>query len=57
MKEVMKAIKDAGLRDTLKILVGGRPVTPDFAARIGADATATNPIQAVEICKNWIAEK
>jgi len=57
MKEVMKAIKDAGLRDTLKILVGGRPVTPDFAARIGADATATNPMEAVEICKNWIAEK
>ena len=57
MKEVMKAIKDAGLRDTLKILVGGRPVTPDFAARIGADATATNPIEAVEICKKWIAEK
>ncbi len=57
MKDVMKALKEAGLRDTIKIIVGGRPVTPDFAKAIGADATATNPIEAVDICKKWIAAK
>ncbi len=55
MREVIDAIKKAGLRDNLKILVGGRPVTPDFAKAIGADATATNPVDAIEICKKWIS--
>ena len=56
MKDVIKAINDAGLRDSIKILVGGRPVTPDFAKAIGADATATNPMEAIEICKKWIGK-
>lgn len=57
MREVMKALKETGLREGLKVLVGGRPVTPEFTKEIGADATATNPIEAVEICKKWLAEK
>ncbi|NVM52779.1 MAG: cobalamin B12-binding domain-containing protein [Candidatus Helarchaeota archaeon] len=57
MKDVMKALKEAGVRDTLNIIAGGRPITPEFAKKIGADATATNPIEAVEICKKWMAEK
>ena len=57
MRNVMSAIKKANLRDTLKIIVGGRPVTPKFTKEIGADATATNPMEAVEICKKWMAEK
>lgn len=57
MRDVITALNQANLRDKLKIIVGGRPVTPDFAKQIGADATATNPIAAVEICKKWMAEK
>ncbi|NVM28656.1 MAG: cobalamin B12-binding domain-containing protein [Candidatus Helarchaeota archaeon] len=57
MRDVMSAMKRANLRDILKIIVGGRPVTPKFAKEIGADATATNPMEAVEICKKWMAEK
>ncbi|MHA1263800.1 MAG: cobalamin B12-binding domain-containing protein [Candidatus Helarchaeota archaeon] len=57
MRDVIKALKAAGLRDKVKIIVGGRPVTPEFAKEIGADATASNPIEAVEICKQWMAEK
>ena len=56
MREVVNAVKQAGLRDQVKILVGGRPVTPDFTKAIGADATATNPFEAVEVCKNWLKE-
>ena len=57
MREVINAIKQAGLRDSIKIIVGGRPVTPEFAKEIGADATATNPVEAIDICKKWIAQK
>jgi len=56
MREIVGAIKKANLKDNLKILVGGRPVTPEFANEIGADATATNPVEALEICKNWMTQ-
>ena len=39
-KEIEEALKSAGLRDRFKTLVGGAPVTPRWAARIGADAYA-----------------
>jgi methanogenic corrinoid protein MtbC1 len=57
MRDVIKAINQANLRAQLKIIVGGRPVTPNFAKEIGADATATNPIEAVDICKSWMEKK
>jgi methanogenic corrinoid protein MtbC1 len=57
MRDVIKAINQANLRAQLKIIVGGRPVTPGFAKEIGADATATNPIEAVDICKGWMEKK
>jgi methanogenic corrinoid protein MtbC1 len=57
MRDVIKAINQANLRAQLKIIVGGRPVTPNFAKEIGADATATNPIEAVDICKGWMEKK
>ncbi|MDD1777913.1 MAG: cobalamin-dependent protein [Candidatus Helarchaeota archaeon] len=52
MREVVGAVRKADLR--VKILVGGRPVTPEFVKEIGADATATNPVEALEICKKWV---
>ena len=38
MAKVIDALKAAGLRDSVKVMVGGAPVTPDFAESIGADA-------------------
>ncbi|MGI6221429.1 MAG: corrinoid protein [Coriobacteriales bacterium] len=38
LSEVVKAFEDAGLRDQVKIMVGGAPVTQEFADQIGADA-------------------
>lgn len=57
MRDVISSMKKANLRESIKIIVGGRPVTPEFAKQIGADATATNPMEAIEICKKWMAEK
>ena len=38
MKRTVDALTEAGLRDQVKIMVGGAPITPEFAAEIGADA-------------------
>jgi len=48
MGETIKAIKEAGIRDQVKIMVGGAPVTASFAEKIGADAYASNAASAVE---------
>jgi len=42
MEEAVKAIIDAGLHKQVKIMVGGAPITADFAAKIGADAYTTD---------------
>ena len=51
MAEVVQAVIAAGLREKVKILVGGAPVTADFALRIGADGFAPNATSAVEKAK------
>jgi len=56
MGEVIEALKTAGLRDGVKVIVGGTPVTPAFAARIGADHCAANAIEGVQKCAQWGAE-
>ena len=48
MGETINAIKEAGIRDQIKILVGGAPVTASFADEIGADGYASNAASAVE---------
>ena len=47
MRRAIEALDEAGLRDRVKILVGGAPVTPQFAAEIGADASGENAVEAV----------
>jgi len=49
MRTVIDCIAESGLRDQVKILVGGAPVTADFARAIGADHYAENAAEAVEI--------
>jgi 5-methyltetrahydrofolate--homocysteine methyltransferase len=48
MGETINAIKEAGIRDQVKIMVGGAPVTAEFAKEIGADAYASNAASAVD---------
>ena len=55
MKETIEALKEAGLRDRVKIMVGGAPVTEDFARDIGADAYAYNAASAIDTAKNLVA--
>ena len=48
LEETIKAIEDAGLRDNVKIMVGGAPVTQEFADQIGADAYTPDAGAAAE---------
>jgi methanogenic corrinoid protein MtbC1 len=48
---VIKALVREGLRDDVKVMVGGAPVTPEWADKIGADGYANNAPEAVEIAK------
>ena len=54
MGETIKAIQEAGIRDQVKILVGGAPITAAFAEEIGADGYASNAASAVEKGKELI---
>lgn len=51
MEETIEALKEAGLRDTVRIMAGGAPVTQDFVDKIGADAYGANAAAAVEKAK------
>jgi 5-methyltetrahydrofolate--homocysteine methyltransferase len=48
---VIKKLEAAGLRDRVKVMVGGAPVTPEWAEKIGADGYANNAPEAVEIAR------
>ena len=54
MESVIKALKKAGVRDKVKIIIGGAPITQEYADKIGADAAARDAVQGVNICKSWV---
>jgi methylmalonyl-CoA mutase cobalamin-binding domain/chain len=51
---VIKKLEAAGLRDRVIVMVGGAPVTPEWAEKIGADGYANNAPEAVEIAKKLV---
>lgn len=53
MKGTLDALRTAGLKDNLKVLLGGNAVKKDFGAEIGADATALDAVEGLEICRGW----
>ena len=54
MGDVIKALKEAGLRDGVKVLIGGNPVSEAVQLRVGADAHSTNAATGVKQCKEWV---
>jgi 5-methyltetrahydrofolate--homocysteine methyltransferase len=48
MRATVEALEEAGLRNSVKIMVGGAPVTAAFAEEIGADAYAPDAASAVD---------
>lgn len=54
MKTTIDALQEAGLRDTVKIMIGGAPVTAAYAQQIGADAYAPDAASAVDIARDLV---
>jgi methanogenic corrinoid protein MtbC1 len=48
-RKLVEALEAAGLRDKVKVMVGGAPVTESYAKEIGADGYAEDAIAAVDI--------
>ncbi|MCQ2050611.1 MAG: corrinoid protein [Bacteroidaceae bacterium] len=56
MKDVIEAVKNSGLRDTLKIMVGGAPLNAAFAAQVGADAYTADANECVQVAKSLLGK-
>lgn len=52
MKEVVQALKEAGLREKVKVIIGGAPVTQSYADQIEADGYAPDAASAVDLTKS-----
>jgi corrinoid protein of di/trimethylamine methyltransferase len=53
-QQVIEALVEAGLRDQVKVMIGGAPVTENWAEKIGADGYAEDAIGAVDVAKNLV---
>ena len=57
MEDVLKSLNGLGIRDQFKVIVGGGPVSAEWAASIGADGYSEDANEAVELCRKIMAEK
>jgi len=57
MGEVIEALKAAGIREKVKVILGGTPITVEFAASIGADHKAVNALEGVKKCVEWVSSQ
>jgi 5-methyltetrahydrofolate--homocysteine methyltransferase len=55
MRSTIEALNKAGLRNKVKVLVGGAPVSPQFAKEIGADGYSADATKAVALVKSMAA--
>ena len=52
MEDTIRALSDRGIRDKVKVIIGGAPVSEEFAKRIGADGYGADGFQAVAIVES-----
>jgi 5-methyltetrahydrofolate--homocysteine methyltransferase len=57
MKSTIETLRKAGVRDNVKVMVGGAPITQDYANAIGADGFAPDASRAVRVAQELIAQK
>ena len=53
-RDVLEALQEAGIRDRVRVMVGGAPVTEEWAESIGADGYAEDVVSAVELAKHLL---
>lgn len=56
MKETIDVLEKEGLRGSVKVIIGGAPVTQSFADQIGADGYASDAAVATDLCKTLVAK-
>ncbi|MCF8009501.1 MAG: cobalamin-dependent protein, partial [Halanaerobiales bacterium] len=56
MKDTVKKIDQAGLRDQVKIMIGGAPINDDICEYVQADGWAADAVKAVRLAKKWMGE-
>jgi 5-methyltetrahydrofolate--homocysteine methyltransferase len=56
MKRTVEALKEAGLRDSVKIMIGGGQMDEEVRRYAGADAYGRDAVAAVSLCKQWIKD-
>ncbi len=54
-KKLIEDLKEKGIRDKFKILIGGAPVSKNWVGEIGADGTAENAVSAVKLAKKLVS--
>ena len=54
MRVVIQALQVAGLRDHVKVIVGGNSITEEFGREIGADAAVRDAVHGVRVCVEWM---
>ncbi|RJE48970.1 MULTISPECIES: B12-binding domain-containing protein [unclassified Dehalobacter] len=54
MKETVDGLAEAGLRNSVKVIIGGVPVNEVVCKSIGADGFSTNAAEGVKICQRWV---
>jgi len=57
MENVIKVLTEAGLRDKVKVIIGGAPIDQGFADKIGADGFGADAVEAVQLARELIVEK
>ena len=57
MKETVDALESAGLRDKVKVMIGGGPVTEQVRTYVGADSLGADAQAAVALCNGWVAKE
>lgn len=56
MEKTVKVFESEGIRNQVRILIGGNPVSEERCQSMGADAWAVNPQDTVNYCKQWVKE-
>ena len=54
MNDTIQTLIESGVRDDVKVMIGGAPITQDYADKIGADGYARSAADAVELAKSLL---